>query len=408
MQNAPKEAGAILNDLRLLSSVIAKISHQEQRHGKLDSFIAEALAMTSAKVTDLRKTIEQLQLQVDPDLPPQSGPRRVWSGFKATRKKALIRDFKQTLEEAKSTLLISLLPSRMYLSVKTVVLCMQRKLILASPSYPATPSEHAHLERALICHRGSLSQQSPSLGHQTSLNTVLSGIDDLKNHFETLQERILVVADSISNPVLRSGYRMAAQEAAQTLAADATARAAVEEFLPRPTRLNSPVLSYAPASSTPDTSDPKANPARRCLLWRQPDSATQRVRCRKAYIAQIRTVFGIVIIQSAVFKETGYSKAQVIDSSVQIETSFSLHPSDWLVSCGLKYGLRATFVQSAVGWKYNLSPIRAVSNESLIFSFCSDGNVAAIQTLFSRGEASPYDTDSNGWTPLHVSISEPP
>jgi hypothetical protein len=37
-----------------------------------------------------------------------------------------------------------------------------------------------------------------------------------------------------------------------------------------------------------------------------------------------------------------------------------------------------------------------------IFEACKLGNVQWATSLFTRGKASPFDTDPKGWTPLHV------
>lgn len=45
----------------------------------------------------------------------------------------------------------------------------------------------------------------------------------------------------------------------------------------------------------------------------------------------------------------------------------------------------------------------AVSSTAQIFEACKIGDIQWLRSLFQRGEASPFDTDPHGWTPLHVS-----
>jgi hypothetical protein len=48
-----------------------------------------------------------------------------------------------------------------------------------------------------------------------------------------------------------------------------------------------------------------------------------------------------------------------------------------------------------------LSP---VSDDSLIFESCKLGNIDGVRLLLDKGEASTWDTNSQGRTPLHVSF----
>ncbi|CAG8960172.1 hypothetical protein HYFRA_00010651 [Hymenoscyphus fraxineus] len=59
-------------------------------------------------------------------------------------------------------------------------------------------------------------------------------------------------------------------------------------------------------------------------------------------------------------------------------------------------------MKSVQGWKNNIKTFRAVPDNSLIFEFCKSGNIAGVRSLLSRGEGSPLDTNSLGWTPLHI------
>lgn len=88
----------------------------------------------------------------------------------------------------------------------------------------------------------------------------------------------------------------------------------------------------------------------------------------------------------------------------ETETTYTLYPASWLIRFGLHYGLRLRSLLSSTNpWKTTLEPIRPVPDDALIFDLCRTGNVAAVQQLLSRGEASIRDVDSQGYTPLHVS-----
>ena len=59
--------------------------------------------------------------------------------------------------------------------------------------------------------------------------------------------------------------------------------------------------------------------------------------------------------------------------------------------------------RSSWGLECSLTCYRAVPDDAPIFDYCRNGNAKTIQTLFDGGLASPWDTDSRGFTPLFVS-----
>ena len=71
---------------------------------------------------------------------------------------------------------------------------------------------------------------------------------------------------------------------------------------------------------------------------------------------------------------------------------------------GLAYELHLALFHSSRGWKGSLQTYQPVPDDSLIFEFCRTGNVEGVQLLLSRKEASIWDVNSHGWTPLHVSF----
>ena len=89
------------------------------------------------------------------------------------------------------------------------------------------------------------------------------------------------------------------------------------------------------------------------------------------------------------------------------ETSYTIRPASWLIRLGFHHGLRLSWGYSCIGtqgWKQTLEPLRLVPDDALIFEYCQEGNVDAVRTLLTRN-ASVRDTDSFGYTPLHVSTS---
>lgn len=69
------------------------------------------------------------------------------------------------------------------------------------------------------------------------------------------------------------------------------------------------------------------------------------------------------------------------------------------ITCGLMISTKATS-----GWQYSLQPFRAVEETALVFEFCREGNLEGLRCLFKRNEASPWDRDPQGQTPLLVKL----
>jgi hypothetical protein len=88
------------------------------------------------------------------------------------------------------------------------------------------------------------------------------------------------------------------------------------------------------------------------------------------------------------------------DENVERDVTYIIYPK-LLRKIGISVGMQIS-ARSTSGWKYSIQPFRSVPEEAIIFEFCREGNVAAVRTLFNRGEASPWDRDHLGRTPLWV------
>lgn len=118
----------------------------------------------------------------------------------------------------------------------------------------------------------------------------------------------------------------------------------------------------------------------------------------KVILRSRKTLFGVIFIHSKSYEECGISC---------YENLYMFRPAAWLIWLGMQSSLDILISKFTRGWKNNLSSrtFRAVSNDASIFQLCHDGNTDEIRTLFAKGEASVMDRESNGMTPLHVSIA---
>lgn len=83
------------------------------------------------------------------------------------------------------------------------------------------------------------------------------------------------------------------------------------------------------------------------------------------------------------------------------KSTFTLQLPVWFLSRRFELRFRRLYG----GWDHNLRVYRMVPFDAPIFTFCFKGQVEKVQELFSAGLASPFDSDPDGNTPLHVRTS---
>jgi hypothetical protein len=203
---------------------------------------------------------------------------------------------------------------------------------------------------------------------------------DWSQHFVVLENRIAAATSAVSNPLLRSALQQELESILRKLAA-CLARVSDTE----------PGLNEAIASEVPDV-------------------ATSWPLYLKTYTKLIgsfttTSVFGTFHLTSTLTitlipQKYGELRCQEIRTT---HSKAVLHPPQWLQQCGLNRGLFMRLSLSSWGLDSSLKSYRAVPDDAPVFGFCREGNIKAVQVLFDRGLASPWDTDSRGFTPLFVS-----
>ena len=148
---------------------------------------------------------------------------------------------------------------------------------------------------------------------------------------------------------------------------------------------------------------PKGGQDPRKSYQRRPSTAEPRFArshvCHRT--SSMGVVFGSIWIRISTLRVGAGSN--VSSGKFEIITSFIFYPASWLTRVGFRYGVEAKLSNSTAGWQFNLCPVRAVPDDSLIFELCQRGNAKAVELLLQRGDASVRDTSPKGWTPLHVS-----
>lgn len=230
----------------------------------------------------------------------------------------------------------------------------------------------------------------------TTVTTTVEGPADINDHVVDLRAEIERMTTAISNPWVKAGLQMGMDKAVQDLVAS----------------LKTNTIQRRPSE-----------PVQRTRSWglqndvekgiTTPMPPLRRLRSRRRYLQQTytsitNTLFGVFYSTSRKYKikvgtiET-YEESEM--DHYEYETHFILHPAQWLLRWGVNVGIDVAMKKSTQGWKNSIRTFRAVSDNSLIFEFCKSENTMGVKTLLSRGEASAWDTNSLGWTPLHVSLS---
>ena len=162
--------------------------------------------------------------------------------------------------------------------------------------------------------------------------------------------------------------------------------------------------------STPGQSDFSINqsdfPDSSSGIWRRKLSS-KRILTKEASTTHF--MLGTVRVQSKTKLQISSDKDDLTRcgglDQCERESTYTISPAPWLVWLGIRSGIRLGFQSSPIqGWKNTLNTFRPVPDDALIFKFCEDGNLPAVRTLLLGGQASVRDTNSRGYTPLHVSL----
>ncbi|KAL4883937.1 hypothetical protein BJY04DRAFT_183537 [Aspergillus karnatakaensis] len=126
---------------------------------------------------------------------------------------------------------------------------------------------------------------------------------------------------------------------------------------------------------------------------------------RVVFLELCKTFFGTIYYHSQDIQKQVTVDDETAEQN-KSKTSFVFHPASWLVRLGIRYGINAIASSQHGSWQYSLRPVHVVPDDSLIFRFCETGNIEAVREMLTRGEAFINDTDTRGWTLLHIAAKE--
>jgi len=223
-------------------------------------------------------------------------------------------------------------------------------------------------------------QQASQLQRTSQTVKTLSTLqNDINDHTTEVLAEIRQRTSQISNPVHRYGAEIDISQAIR----EATNRNATE--------MQSQAIAFTSNFA----------PLKNCISKR-------RQRCMRYQTSTISNIFGKfdVISQTNYVYYGATNDDEIMENEDQYghTTTTHIHPSQWLIKLGLGYRIKVAAKQSSQGLSHSLQSFNAVPDDSPIFDFCSKGDIKNVQRLLGNREATPWDADSLGRTPLHVSL----
>ncbi|KAF2500369.1 hypothetical protein BU16DRAFT_556839 [Lophium mytilinum] len=319
VRGAPKYIKELVQELRLLRSVSTQV----------DSLMA-------------------IMAKVQGGLSSGSRIVRTWNSFKVSLKGRQIMQFRLSLSETKSTLILA----RFSLSEKIHYRIAEQTMTALTDGLAS-----------LSVHRAS--------------GTVMTEIHDsldMQGHIASLQAEMRHVTASVPQSWIRSGMQVALDNAVRGMAD----KLDVQDPVPpkdqggSDTRRGRTATPSGYSGSHPDVESGQDASARL-----ESDSRNRRNRrlgtdsFHGSYSSITSSVFGTIYLSTDKF---------YIDDPTFTDDSDE-------EGAHLGRILYRTF--------------HAVPDNALIFEFCKQGNLMAVNSLLVNGQASPWDTNSKGWTPLH-------
>jgi hypothetical protein len=210
---------------------------------------------------------------------------------------------------------------------------------------------------------------------------------ELETQLHTLRREIRKTSSTISNPVAPFAFEKSMNNALLQLADD------FEDATPQ---------QRPDIFSEELTSKEKSEGFSPNLPFRQSKLMILR-QCK------VPCIFGLVYISSGVYKTSipglpSFGQASE-NKEDKFQISLAFYPSAWIQALSIHFGMKLMISSSFEGIDCRMSTYRAVPDDAVIFDFCKEGNTSAVQKLFDRQLASPWDTNSRGLTPLFVRIT---
>ncbi|KAI0148396.1 hypothetical protein GGR57DRAFT_515374 [Xylariaceae sp. FL1272] len=378
VRDAPEEVGIIFDDLKILSALLEDID----RNGETSPAVTMGLISCKAKIKNLNRIIEGFDACFRSD----SRRERWWGRFKATTRTKQLKDFRDSLNETKSTIMLAILweikshTGTHYLHASTL----------------STPAESMGEGSLPPAYTPRVDKVTISISKEAKRRDWLSPTT-LKNECQKAITPTPINDSSMtSNRVVRAFLQQSMRMAVDDLFESDTIEGLLEHTINNVTEFEAQSCGSYTSNDYEIHNGAKLYTDQACQNPFTSFTRASRV-CHRT--SSVGVLFGSIWVRTSTLRLATTSASPSRD--FQITTSFIFYPSPWLTKIGLGQGVEASLQNSKGGWKFDFNPIRAVPDNSLIFELCKDGDVKGVQRLLRRNEASIKDTSSQGWAPLH-------
>jgi hypothetical protein len=351
IKDAPTHIRALSQDLEVLAAVLAQIQ-QLNGHVAFDNIAEKALQNCQIKILKLQNAIRQAQLNVK----SKRRLRRKWGAFSFALNEHEIQSMQISIEEAKSTLQLIQTKSLTYI----LLLFWSFHHSLIFPSGLVLSTVYNQKETVTSINKlTSLISQSAIQEFEFVTNKMQVDYDvPIHTNSETTNETLLTM--NSTNVILE------------------------KIFSPSPSADNNGVGDKViPSQKSSRPFD---------LLVRNTQTSQQ---------FSLNAALFTVIIQSRT-SIVKINRVSEVFETLEADNTIIIYPGVAGQFFGITHGLLIS-AKATSGWQYSIQPFRAVDENALIFEFCRGGNLDGVRSLFKRNEASPWDRDPKGQTPLFVS-----
>lgn len=235
--------------------------------------------------------------------------------------------------------------------------------------------------------------------HTTNINNYQAftqGVTSIRHQLGDAKSEITTQISALERMVTSIDHRMESHFSAQETAS---------RMNEQPANIESTVIQSLRQLLNPSTSQLSQN-LRRCGEIDMPLRGTKKPLWKRITVSQRYNKFETRLFQ--VYIRSRLIRVQTnktlgdfdLDDRYETETSFRIHPNLWFFKTAFSLSCVRSNYSRLTNLQFQIYNTR--SDEALIFEFCSSGNVDGVKSLITRKEASPFDIDSDGWTPLHV------
>ncbi|KAH7360439.1 hypothetical protein BKA65DRAFT_547156 [Rhexocercosporidium sp. MPI-PUGE-AT-0058] len=354
VQDSPKEIRTIVKDLNIISNIIDDIREEAATSRPYSRALTSSLAALDA-CADSIQTLEEMIAGSQPGLASKKS-KRTWAAVRFAWNADRLRKYQDVLCQMKMTLILARQNS---IDRATIIRDETRQQDLATIAQGVT---------ALLQQR---SQATSTVASTESLN--------MNDHLKVLRDECRKTAAGMSNPVARLGFENLTQSALSHVSSG------FGDKLPMNQAVDLPEIGVAPKLATAAAKK----------------SAAIQYRSWIAYASIVRSPFGrLHIISRLSTPAEGNDAEDDVEVEDQFQTRLTFYPSRWLLRFGVSFGIQVVLSKSLEGLDCRIKSYRAVPDDALIFQVSERGDNEAIQRLFDIKQASPWDRNSEGFTPL--------